>query len=624
MGRHSIPHPGDSAGDESQTGRRGYQAAESDQSGASEASGGRGPDGEWTGSHRAVQARRRGVSVGVIAALVLVVVVVTGVIVWQFFGDTLDDRSGAAAARCVEGQLAVAVVTDPSIAEQVTVLADKYNETAGPVGDKCVKVGVRPAEPDQLISGLTGDWPAELGQRPALWIPASSASTVRLEAAAGPEVVSDSRSLVSSPVLLAVRPELGEALAQQNWATLPMLQSEPTALDKLNLPGWGSLRLALPLTGDADASVLAAEAVAAASAPDGDRAGAGVAAVRRLVAGAPKLADSTASTAMDALRDAPDPAGAEVHAVATTEQQLFQRAASLPDATDTLSAWLPPGPVALADYPTALLGGDWLSQEDMAAASEFARFMRKPEQLAEFTAAGFRSEGAATPQSDVTTFPTLPAPLSFGDDAIRVEVADAVTAPVEPPAVTIVLDRSMTVAEGDNTRMGNVVNALIDQVRELPVSTGLGLWTFDGVEGQAEVPLGPLGDPIDGRPRSEVLIAVLDEQSSTGGGAVSFTTLRLVYNQAKAEFREGQANSVLMITAGPHTDRTLDGAGLEAFIREAFDPARPVAVNVIDFGDDPDRPTWEAVAQTSGGRYQNLPTSASPELSAAIRSMLGY
>ena len=35
--------------------------------------------GEWTGSHRAVQPGRRGVSVGVIAALVAVVVVVGGV-----------------------------------------------------------------------------------------------------------------------------------------------------------------------------------------------------------------------------------------------------------------------------------------------------------------------------------------------------------------------------------------------------------------------------------------------------------------------------------------------------------------------------------------------------------------
>ena len=75
-------------------------------------------------------------------------------------------------------------------------------------------------------------------------------------------------------------------------------------------------------------------------------------------------------------------ATAPVHAVVTTEQQLFQRGQSTSDAKSKLGSWLPPGPVAVADYPTVLLSGSWLSQEQTAAASAFARFMHKPEQLA--------------------------------------------------------------------------------------------------------------------------------------------------------------------------------------------------------------------------------------------------
>ena len=101
---------------------------------------------------------------------------------------------------------------------------------------------------------------------------------------------------------------------------------------------------------------------------------------------------------MDALLNATDPATAPVHAVVTTEQQLFQRAASMPDAKNTLASWLPPGPTAVADYPTVLLSGDWLSQEQVSAASEFARFMRKPEQLSELAKAGFRAEGGYAAQ----------------------------------------------------------------------------------------------------------------------------------------------------------------------------------------------------------------------------------
>ena len=124
------------------------------------------------------------------------------------------------------------------------------------------------------------------------------------------------------------------------------------------------------------------------------------------------------------------PAAAPVHAVVTTEQQLFQRAAALPDAKNVVSSWLPPGPTAVADYPTVLLAGNWLSQEQVAAASEFARFMRKPEQLAELAKAGFRTEGGTPPQSDVTSFAPLSAPLSVGDSAMRATLANTLTAPV--------------------------------------------------------------------------------------------------------------------------------------------------------------------------------------------------
>jgi len=666
VGRHSIPDPEDSAGEDTPAepdDGPGYREPGYDESGHGETDydepdypnadypepdedhaqpqpgrgGGAAPPprssgaqhtgewegGEWTGSHRAVATGRRGVSIGVIAALVAVVVVVGGFILWRFFGDALSHRTDAAAARCVDGELAVAVVADPSVADQVRKLADTYNRSAAPVADRCVKVGVKPADSDQVVNGFIGKWPAELGERPALWIPASSVSEARLESAAGAQTVSDSRSLVTSPVLLAVRPQLKDALAQQNWGTLPGLQTDPTALDELNLTGWGPLRLSLPISGDSDASYLAAEAVAAASAPAGAPAGAGAGAVNTLVGNQPKLADTKASTAMDALLSATDPATAPVHAVVTTEQQLFQRAASMPDAKTKVASWLPPGPTAIADYPTVLLSGNWLSQEQVSAASEFARFMRKPEQLAELAKAGFRTEGGTPPKSDVTNFAPVGAPLSVGDAATRATLANTLTAPVDSPAVTIMLDQSMPTDEGGKSRLANVVAALNARLQALPPSSAIGLWTFDGTDGRSEVSTGPLSDPLNGQPRSVALTSALNSQNASGGGAVSYTTLRLIYTDAMANYRQGQNNSILVITGGPHTDQSLDGPGLQQYIRGAFDQARPVAVNVIDFGTDSDRSTWEAVAQASGGAYQNLASSAGPELTTAISTFLG-
>jgi extracellular solute-binding protein len=568
--------------------------------------------GDWRGGHRS-DGGRRGVSLGVIVALVAVVVVVGAVILWTFFGDALSNRSHQAAARCAGGKETVSVVADPSIADAVEQLAESYNASAGPIGDRCMAVSVKPAGSDAVLNGFIGKWPAELGGQPALWIPGSSISAARL--AAAQKTIAESRSLVTSPVMLAVRPELQPALANQNWAGLPGLQTNPSSLAGLNLPTWGSLRLALPTGGNGDASFLAGEAVAAASVPPGAPVTQGVGAVRTLLGAQPKLADNSLAEAMNALLKPGDVASAPVHAVVTTEQQLFQRGQSLSDAKSTLSSWLPPGPAPVADYPSVQLRGPWLSREQASAASEFDHFMRKPEQLAKLAKAGFRVNGVKPPSSQVTGFAALPSTLSVGDDAMRATLAEAMVAPSSGLSAIVMLDQSMLTQEGGRSRLANVVAALEAKIRTLPPTAVMGLWTFDGHEGRSEVPSGPVSD------RLPALTAALDKQFASGGGAVSFTTLRLLYQEVQANYHAGQTNSILVITAGPHTDQTLDGPGLQDFIRKA-DPAKPIVINVIDFGADPDRATWEAVAQLSGGGYQNLTTSASPDLTTAINAFL--
>ena len=581
--------------------------------------GHRGAD-DWGGGHRS-DGGRRGVSVGVIVALVAVVVVVAAVILWRFFGDALSNRSHTAAARCVAGKESVAVIADPSIATHIKTLSDRYNESAAPVGDHCVAVSVKSADSDAVVNGFIGTWPPQLGDRPALWIPGSSVSAARLSAVAGKQTISDSRSLVTSPVLLAMRPELQRALGGQTWATLPGLQSNPDGLGGLKLPGWGSLRLSLPVSGNSDAAFLAAEAVAAASAP-GAPVTSGSGAVRTLIDAQPKLSNNSLGEAMDTLLKAGNPATAPVHTVALTEQELFERGKSLPDAKSALSSWLPPGPAAVADYPTVLLSGSWLSQDQVTAANAFARFMRKPEQLSELAKAGFRAAGVKMPSSALTSFTALPSTLSVGDASMRATLADLLTAPATASAVTIVLDQSMTTDEGGKTRLANVIAALSNRLGALPSNSVVGLWTFDGKEGRPEVAAGPLSDEVNGQPRSAALKASLDAQYSSAGGAVSFTTLRLVYQNSLVDFVAGVKNSVLVVTAGPHTDQSLDGAGLQDFIRQSVDPAKPVAVNVIDLGADPDRVTWEEVAKLTSGTYRNLDTSASPDLAAAVDTFL--
>lgn len=605
MGRHSIPDP-----DEAR-----YQAPDPD---ADADSPGHRTAGEWTGSHRVIDPGRRGVSPAVIAALVAVVVLVGGVILWRLFGDALSNRSDNAADRCLGGQAKVAVAADPAIADSVAAFAKTFNDTAGPVGDKCVAVTVTAADSSAVVDGLLGSWPGNLGDKPSVWIPGSAVSLARLQAAAGPGIVSSSHSVATSPVLLAVRPDLKSALNGQDWATLPALQNDQASLDGLGLPGWGSLRLALPTEHGSDAANLVAEAVASASAPSGAPATEGIGAVNALIAGQPKLDGPSLDTAMKALlengSEGSAMATAPAHAVAITEQQLFTRAAALSDATSALAGWLPSGPAPVADFPAVLLSGDWIAEEQASGASEFERFLLEPDQLAQLAKAGFRTAGNTPPANDVVNFAPLPATLSIGDDTARVSVAGTLAAPSGAHTTSIMLDRSLNLAP--------VVGALNTRIAALTPGSAVGLTTFDGASSTAAVSVGPLSDQVDGQPRGAALSAALGALTPGGGGGVSFTTLRNVYADAQANFRPGQQNSVLVITSGPHTDQSLGADGLQELIRSSADPARPVAVNVINVGDDPDRPTWQAVAQISGGTYQNVTTSDSPELVTALNAML--
>jgi hypothetical protein len=194
--------------------------------------------------------------------------------------------------------------------------------------------------------------------------------------------------------------------------------------------------------------------------------------------------------------------------------------------------------------------------------------------------------------------------------------------PTAGAATTVVLDQGLTGDEGGRPRLTTVAGALSNRIRALPPNAVVGLWTFDGADSRPVVPGGPLSDDLAGQPRSAALTAILDRLSPTGGGAVSFTTLPRAYSDALANYRPGQPNSVLVITQGPHTDKTLDGQGLQNYIASVIDPNRPVAINVIDFGDDPDRSVWEAVTQLSGGSYQQVAGADSPDLVAAITRML--
>ncbi|ORA58591.1 solute-binding protein [Mycobacteroides franklinii] len=568
--------------------------------------------GSWQRSHRRSGGSNWGVSKGLIGVVAAVLVVAVSIGLWWYFDRRTTDNQAEAAATCVHGNNAIAVVADPSIADRIGELSERFNKKHEVIGDFCFTVSVRPADTANVIKGLTGQWPAELGEQPALWIPGSSISSARLKAASKTNIVSDSRSLVSSPVVIAMTPRLRQAIpGDKTWADVPALQNVPNSLDGFGLPGWGSLRLALPSSGNADATQLAAEAVAAASVRPGDSPELGAGAAASLAATAPKLPANNLSDAIGALLDGGEQPGAAVHAVVTTEQQLYARTRSNGDAKKVIAAWQPAGATPIADYPTVQLDGPWLSEEQHTAASQFSRFLGDKDQLKDLAAAGFRADGADLPSSDVVSFAKIETPLTI-EDKVRVALAEGTS--TGSGTTTIMLSSS----PAPDVKLSDITGALANRVRAIAPTSGVGLWVYDGKEGNTVVRLGGAGDDVEGMPRSQSVADALTALQPTGNGAVAYTTLRALYQDAVGGFRPNQVNSVLVVAGRSHTDQTLDGQGLIDTINRLKDPAKPVRINVIDFGGDSDQQTWQALAQQTGGAYQNIPASNSPELVAAI------
>ena len=143
---------------------------------------------------------------------------------------------------------------------------------------------------------------------------------------------------------------------------------------------------------------------------------------------------------MKALLKAVDAATRPVHAVVTTEQQIFERGQSLPDAKSTLAPGCRPGRPPSPITRPCCSAGTGCPRSRPAAASEFERFLRKPDSWPNWPRPDSAPSGDTPPHSDVTSFARAAATLSVGDDGVRAALANAVSRPGQDPAATIMLD----------------------------------------------------------------------------------------------------------------------------------------------------------------------------------------
>jgi Ca-activated chloride channel family protein len=139
----------------------------------------------------------------------------------------------------------------------------------------------------------------------------------------------------------------------------------------------------------------------------------------------------------------------------------------------------------------------------------------------------------------------------------------------------------------------------------------VGLWRFatriDGDRDYVEmVPLGPVGDLVDGKPRRDRIaqaIAAIPPSTDTG----LYDTTLAAFARLTATYVPGKVNQVVILTDGRNDDPgSISLDELVTRISELFDPRRPVQIITIGYGADADAAALQRISAATGAKsYQS-------------------
>jgi len=333
------------------------------------------------------------------------------------------------------------------------------------------------------------------------------------------------------------------------------------------------------------------------------------------------------STALSALRQLTLVAGSLYQALPATEQQVFANAGQ---AGSTPIAGVPlTGPTRVADYPYAGIKAAWVDDTQSRAAAAFSDYLAQPAQQKLLADKGFHAGDAALPPASPTvSFTPVTTTLGPVDAATSAAVTALLAAPAVAPAPptstsTVLLDvsESMSTRENGTTRLEATTGALDTRIGELPGAAGVGLWTFStdlnaGLPYRVDVPTGPLADSG----RRQNLTTALPALTPKTGTSLNFS-IGAAYSSAVQNYAAGQPNSVLVITDGRNDGRTTTSE-LQATIAKAQDPTKPVHIDVVAIGSQPDTTALRQLTDKTGGKLVQTDVTGGAPLSAAFAQLL--
>ncbi|WP_116948789.1 substrate-binding domain-containing protein [Jiangella endophytica] len=478
-----------------------------------------------------------------------------------------------------DGELAVTVAADPTIAPVLTDLARTYADTDPRQGDRCVEVDVAASAAAAAVPSFGG------AEAPDLWIPKTRAFGPAVDEGLTEQLA----NVALSPLVVAMPQEAAAAVggesAETSWAALvqgegPAIIADPSANDE-GIASLVAVRTALGDQVERDQLVQVMTRVSQAAVP-------------------------TVDDAFAAAAETPA-------AITATEQSVvaFNRGTSGP----RLTALYPAEGTFGFDYPAFAVSGADEDDAARSAATAFVTYLGSAEAQETVREAGFRSpDGTAADGAGVVDGirPALPELLPAPDPALVTELSRQWAALALDMRMLAVIDVSGSMNEqvnGGATRIELTRDAALEALRLFPPDASVGLWAFSILQDPPNdyvqlVDVGPMNEELDdGTTRQEALVAASESLPSRAeGGTGLYDTALAAFQSMRGSYQAGMVNSVVLLTDGRNEDDP-DGIDLDTLLTQLtaqFDPAAPVPIITIGMGPEADMEALQQISAATG------------------------
>ncbi|MEU8799848.1 substrate-binding domain-containing protein, partial [Spirillospora sp. NPDC048819] len=537
-------------------------------------------------------------------------VLVTGIGAYALTGAG-DDCAG-------DGALTISVAAAPDVAPAVIRAARRFNDAREQVAGRCAIARVRSADPAAVATLLSGKGVAGVTEKPDVWIPDSSLWTKLVEESDRAGAAADFTRLggiASSPIVLAMprglavqlrnlgapeRPSWKELLAaagtaenaEQGPAAAPAEGAIPPRLFRLQVPdpdrtatGMGTLMLAGALLADD---------------PQGQAVFTGVVRTFR---------EGIAASVKAQFAAFGQESGERYPVALTPEQAVFAFNAKRP--SEIAVAVYPAEGTVFLDHPVTVL-----SREPAKVSA--ARLLR--EELASDTTRedvrrlGFRTPDGAAPAA----FSAKTGLAKKAPEALPPTPAAEVKRTMQQWAQLSLSIRMLSIIDISGsmdrkiapgaTRLQSTIRTAQNGLSLLPDDSELGQWVFSTeLEGERDwrelVSVGPLDERLGSATRRQlVLSAFAQTRVKEDGGTGLYETTIAAFDHMKRTYKPEYVNSILLWTDGKNEDR--EGPSLSEtleHIRRAYDPERPVLINMFGLGEGVDVNELRQIARVTGG-----------------------